>query len=327
MSSTGRSPTGISGLGSTVVYGRSRVPCPTRQDDRPLRHGRHHYRSCTPRVAVIIPCFNAGRLVLEAVASLEGCRAAGDRRGRRRLHGRRDRARRSIELEAERGPRPAPGGQRRRRGARGRPACGRRRAPFVLPLDADDLAIPGRITRAADLLDADPDAAACVGDYEEFGNDTIVRAVPGPARPVPARVHQRVRDHGADAPQRARARTAAGAIRSRRAAATRTGTCGWTSRRTAAGSCTWTTCCTAAGCTRPASTSSSAPATPSSTARCATPTRSSSPSCASTAAAPTLSTPRKLLYPLLYGERRLRQPRAVRQAATRPGRDLDASRR
>ena len=32
--------------------------------------------------------------------------------------------------------------------------------------------------RAADLLEANPDAVACIGDYEEFGNDAIVRAVP-----------------------------------------------------------------------------------------------------------------------------------------------------
>ena len=51
-------------------------------------------------------------------------------------------------------------------------------APYVLPLDADDLAIPAQLTRAADLLDADPDAAAVVGDYEEFGTHAIIRTVP-----------------------------------------------------------------------------------------------------------------------------------------------------
>ena len=59
-------------------------------------------------------------------------------------------------------------------------------------------------TRAADRLDADPDAAACVGDYEEFGTHSIIRTVPDRLDPYRRGVHQRVRDHGADAPQRAR---------------------------------------------------------------------------------------------------------------------------
>jgi glycosyltransferase involved in cell wall biosynthesis len=51
-------------------------------------------------------------------------------------------------------------------------------APYVFPLDADDLVLPGRIARAADRLDADPGVAACVGDYREFERGWVVRAVP-----------------------------------------------------------------------------------------------------------------------------------------------------
>jgi glycosyltransferase involved in cell wall biosynthesis len=51
-------------------------------------------------------------------------------------------------------------------------------APFVVPLDADDLAEPGAFTAMADALEAAPGAAACVGDYLEFGEGTIMRAVP-----------------------------------------------------------------------------------------------------------------------------------------------------
>ena len=36
-------------------------------------------------------------------------------------------------------------------------------APYVYPLDADDLALPGVLARMADRLDADPGAVACVG--------------------------------------------------------------------------------------------------------------------------------------------------------------------
>jgi glycosyltransferase involved in cell wall biosynthesis len=59
-------------------------------------------------------------------------------------------------------------------------------APFVFPLDADDLALPGVIGRMADLLDVDPGAAACVGDVIEFGDYELVRRTP--ARLDPYRV-------------------------------------------------------------------------------------------------------------------------------------------
>jgi glycosyltransferase involved in cell wall biosynthesis len=52
------------------------------------------------------------------------------------------------------------------------------RAPYVYPLDADDLAIPGVLARMADLLDADPGADVCVGDIAEFGDHELVRRIP-----------------------------------------------------------------------------------------------------------------------------------------------------
>jgi glycosyltransferase involved in cell wall biosynthesis len=59
-------------------------------------------------------------------------------------------------------------------------------APYVYPLDADDLALPGVLARMADLLDADPGVVACVGDIAEFGDHELVRAIP--ARLDPYRV-------------------------------------------------------------------------------------------------------------------------------------------
>jgi glycosyltransferase involved in cell wall biosynthesis len=52
------------------------------------------------------------------------------------------------------------------------------RTPYVFPLDSDDLAVPGAITAMADVLDRDPDVAVCFGDYLEFGDYELVRAVP-----------------------------------------------------------------------------------------------------------------------------------------------------
>ena len=51
-------------------------------------------------------------------------------------------------------------------------------APYVFPLDSDDHAVPGALARMADVLDADPGAGVCFGDYVEFGDSEVIRAVP-----------------------------------------------------------------------------------------------------------------------------------------------------
>lgn len=51
-------------------------------------------------------------------------------------------------------------------------------APFVFPLDADDLAVAGRLGQLADRLEGDPGVGVIFGDYEEFGDAKILRAVP-----------------------------------------------------------------------------------------------------------------------------------------------------
>ena len=51
-------------------------------------------------------------------------------------------------------------------------------APFVYPLDADDLAVPGILARMADALESNPGAAACVGDVVEFGDHELLRRTP-----------------------------------------------------------------------------------------------------------------------------------------------------
>jgi glycosyltransferase involved in cell wall biosynthesis len=56
-------------------------------------------------------------------------------------------------------------------------------APFVFPLDADDLAIPGALRAMRAQLEADPDAAVSYGDYLEFGAHELVRAVPAELDP------------------------------------------------------------------------------------------------------------------------------------------------
>jgi glycosyltransferase involved in cell wall biosynthesis len=128
------------------------------------------------RIAVIIPCFNDGPLLREALGSivedepveivvvddhstepatislLEELRAEG------------------VQIESH--DRNAGVAAARGTGVRATEAA------LVFPLDADDLAVPGALGAMADRLDAEPEAVACFGDYEEFGDRELVRAVP-----------------------------------------------------------------------------------------------------------------------------------------------------
>ena len=135
----------------------------------------------TPRVAVITPCFNDGDTLEEALASLRedeplevvvvddastdpATRAALDRVA----------ARGHVVVRQKRN---VGVGEARLAGLRASSA------PYVLPLDADDLAMPGVIGRMADVLDAHPEVAVVFGDYEEFGDGEALRQVPSQLDP------------------------------------------------------------------------------------------------------------------------------------------------
>ena len=126
---------------------------------------------------MITPCHGEGRLIAEAVASIQEPEPvhivvvddnSPDEETRRTLD----------ELEA--------GGVTVIRLAENH-GVGRARmqalavthSPYVAPLDADDLAEPGALSAMADRLDGNPDAVACVGDILEFGGAReVLRAVP-----------------------------------------------------------------------------------------------------------------------------------------------------
>ncbi len=116
-------------------------------------------------VAVIVPCFNAGETLAETVAS------ARDEAGELVIvdDGSDDPATLGLlaEFEAD-GLRVV----RRRNGGLG-PArmtgVESTSAPYVFPLDADDLLVPGALYGLATALDRDPDAAVAWGDLETFG--------------------------------------------------------------------------------------------------------------------------------------------------------------
>ena len=129
-----------------------------------------------PRVAVIVPCFNDGRTLPEAAHSVRESEpielvvvddGSTDPRTKRVLEDIQSEGVRVVHHERNRGLIEA-----RMTG------LASTSAPFVLPLDADDCLAPGTLGAMADALEADPGAVACFGDYEEFGEHQIVRAVP-----------------------------------------------------------------------------------------------------------------------------------------------------
>jgi glycosyltransferase involved in cell wall biosynthesis len=129
-----------------------------------------------PRVAVLIPCHGEGSLVTDAVASVREDErveivvaddASPDPETRAALAALEDAGVRVLRHEANRGV-----------GVTRTAAFEASSAPYVYPLDGDDLALPGVLARMADRLDADPGAVACVGDVIEFGDLDVVRETP-----------------------------------------------------------------------------------------------------------------------------------------------------
>jgi len=129
-----------------------------------------------PRVAVVIPCMNDGELVLEAVGSLSESEplevvvvddgsddpttlAALEVLERNEVNVVRHRSNRGVSEARNSGLHATT-------------------APYVLPLDSDDLMYPGALPQMADRLDADSTAATCFGDYVEFGAHLLIRGVP-----------------------------------------------------------------------------------------------------------------------------------------------------
>ena len=118
------------------------------------------------RVAVVIPCWNDGATVGEAVASVANEEphelvvvddGSTDERTLSVLAG--------LDADGVRVVRRANGGLAAARMT----GVETTTAPYVLPLDADDKLAPGALARLADALDADPGSAVAWGDLELFG--------------------------------------------------------------------------------------------------------------------------------------------------------------
>jgi glycosyltransferase involved in cell wall biosynthesis len=121
----------------------------------------------SPRIAVVIPCFNDGPLALEAVASIEENElveivvvddGSSDPATLAALA--------QLEAEGVQVLRQANGGLAAARMAGAAATVAR----YVFPLDADDLAVSGALAKLADALDANPRAGMAYGDYAQFGD-------------------------------------------------------------------------------------------------------------------------------------------------------------
>ena len=120
-----------------------------------------------PRIAVVIPCYNDGILAKEAVASVREDEpvevvvvddASTDP----------DTAKALDELRAE-GVTVIRHEVNQRLSAARRTGLAHTTAPYVFPLDSDDLLVPGALAQLADRLDAHPEAAATWAAHQ-FGD-------------------------------------------------------------------------------------------------------------------------------------------------------------
>lgn len=130
-----------------------------------------------PRVAVVTPCFNDGTTLRETVASVRALPAVE--------HVVVDDGSTDPETVAALQELEADGVRVLRQEHQG-PARARQRAleattaPYVLPLDADDLALPDGIAALVRALDEHPGAVLAWGDMQCFGRS--VRLIHGPER-------------------------------------------------------------------------------------------------------------------------------------------------
>jgi glycosyltransferase involved in cell wall biosynthesis len=120
----------------------------------------------SPRVAVVIPCFNGGATLAEAVGSVSETEpvelvvvndGSTERRTLEVLGELRNAGVRVLDREN--------GGLSAARMT----GVAATSAPFIYPLDADDCLLPGVLTAMADALERSPHAGFAYGDYEVFG--------------------------------------------------------------------------------------------------------------------------------------------------------------
>ncbi len=121
----------------------------------------------SPRVAVVIPCFDDGATIVEAVRSVtaqEPCELVVVNDGSTDRH-----TLRVLDELVAAGHRVI---HQRNRGTSAARMAGvfATSAPYVFPLDADDAVLPGALAALVDALDSRHDAAAVWGSVRVFGD-------------------------------------------------------------------------------------------------------------------------------------------------------------
>jgi len=133
--------------------------------------------SHTPPLTVVIPCFNDGVSLPEAVASVERCAPEGTEIVIVNDGSTDPDTERALALLSEDGyvvldqQRSTPGAARNH-------GFHRARSPFVLPLDADDRLREGFAHTAVAAMTADSSIGVVYGDWNEFGLRTGRRRAP-----------------------------------------------------------------------------------------------------------------------------------------------------
>ncbi len=126
-----------------------------------------------PRVAVVVPCYDDGATLGETLASVRAqapepveCVVVDDGSTDPRTAAAIERAGREGVRVVRQENRGLP--EARMAGVRATTA------PYLFPLDADDVLLPGALAALADALDANPEAVAAWGDTEFFGETSVV---------------------------------------------------------------------------------------------------------------------------------------------------------
>jgi glycosyltransferase involved in cell wall biosynthesis len=128
-------------------------------------------------VSVVIPCYNQGEFILDAISSVQSCSepvwealvvndGSTDPMTQKVLTYLKDSGYQVVEQNNQGLP------QARNKGIE------LAKGPYILPLDADNKIRGDYITKAIEILDRYPDVGVVYGDAELFGDKTGVRSVP-----------------------------------------------------------------------------------------------------------------------------------------------------
>lgn len=135
-----------------------------------------HDEETSPRVAIVVTCFNSGSTISDTIASIRSNGAAvelvvvDDGSTDNRTH--------DVLAELQDSGITVIRRDNQGQAAAAMTGVAATGAPYVMRFDSDDLLEKGAVGALADALDQEPDAAVAWGDFQTFGLTTFT--VPGP---------------------------------------------------------------------------------------------------------------------------------------------------